>query len=128
MNIEPQLQSIIGRFAFPGELVECEPIKAGHINRTYRLRFALEAGRTRDYVLQRINTFAFKKPVEVMSNVSAADAEQAYELSLERSNALKEALSKLYIDPSRVVASGYGNVNFKRNSSVKPVEIVFFEE
>ena len=69
MSIEPQLQSIIGRFAFPGELVECEPIKAGHINRTYRLRFALEAGRTRDYVLQRINTFAFKKPVEVMSNV-----------------------------------------------------------
>ncbi|MBO7542260.1 MAG: PD40 domain-containing protein [Bacteroidales bacterium] len=66
--------------------------------------------------------------VEVISNVSAADAEKAYELSLERSNALKEALSKFYIDPSRVVASGYGNVNFKKNSSVKPVEIVFFEE
>lgn len=66
--------------------------------------------------------------VELINNVSASDPEQAYELSLERSNALKEALSKLYIDPGRIVASGYGNVNFKKNSSVKPVEIVFFEE
>lgn len=67
MNAE--LKAIIARFDFPGTLVGCEAIKAGHINRTYRLRFALDDGSTRDYVLQRINTFAFHKPVEVMSNV-----------------------------------------------------------
>ena len=69
MNMNRELQTIIAQFDFPGELVDCEPIKAGHINRTYRLRFALPSGDTRDFVLQRINTFAFKKPVEVMSNV-----------------------------------------------------------
>ena len=69
MNIDSQLRRIIGQFAFPGTLIDCEAIKAGHINQTYRLRFALDSGAARDYVLQRINTFAFKKPVEVMSNV-----------------------------------------------------------
>lgn len=70
MTIDSQLQSVIARFDFPGTLVECAAIKAGHINRTYRVRFALPEGGTRDYVLQRINTFAFKKPKEVMHNVS----------------------------------------------------------
>ena len=67
--MDAELLNIISRFDFPGNLVECEAIKAGHINRTYRLRFALPEGGTRDFVLQRINTFAFRKPLEVMHNV-----------------------------------------------------------
>ena len=69
MTIDCQLQSVISRFDFPGHLSDCEPIKTGHINTTYRLRFDQPDGGTRDYVLQRINTFAFKKPREVMHNV-----------------------------------------------------------
>ena len=69
MLIDSQLKHIIAQFDFPGTPAECEAIKAGHINRTYRVRFALPEGGTRDYVLQRINTFAFKKPREVMHNV-----------------------------------------------------------
>lgn len=66
--IDNGLKRIIGQFAFEGELAACEPIKTGHINDTYRLRFE-DDGAVREYVLQRINTFAFKKPHEVMSNV-----------------------------------------------------------
>lgn len=69
MIIDGELKRIIAQFDFPGELVECEAIKAGHINRTYRLRFEDEDGDGGEYVLQRINTFAFKKPREVMHNV-----------------------------------------------------------
>lgn len=69
MTFDSELTRIISRFAFEGALVACEPIKTGHINRTYRLRFEAEDGAARQYVLQRINTFAFKKPREVMSNV-----------------------------------------------------------
>ena len=69
MTIDSQLRHIISQFDFPGALAACEAIKAGHINRTYRLRFE-EAGEIcGEYVLQRINTFAFKKPREVMHNV-----------------------------------------------------------
>ena len=69
MTIDSQLRHIIEQFDFPGDLVACEAIKAGHINRTYRVRFALPGGDSRDFVLQRINTFAFKKPREVMHNI-----------------------------------------------------------
>ncbi|MBR1820821.1 MAG: aminoglycoside phosphotransferase family protein [Clostridia bacterium] len=69
MSMTAELQTIIPHFDFSGELALCEPIMTGHLNRTYRLGFVLPDGTRRDYVLQRINTFAFKKPEEVMQNV-----------------------------------------------------------
>ena len=68
MTIDKELRAIIDRFDFPGTLADCEEIVTGHINRTYRLRFD-EGGASREFVLQRINGFAFKKPLEVMENV-----------------------------------------------------------
>ncbi|MBQ8108988.1 MAG: aminoglycoside phosphotransferase family protein [Clostridia bacterium] len=69
MNFEGDLKAIIDRFEFEGSFSACEEIKVGHVNRTYRLRFVLEDKSSRSYVLQRINTFAFKKPEQVMENV-----------------------------------------------------------
>lgn len=69
MNIDDRLRAIIGGFDFPGTLAACEAINTGHINATYKLRFALPGGDARDYVLQRINTYVFKKPDEVMENI-----------------------------------------------------------
>lgn len=69
MTIDSKLGSIIDRFDFPGILGDCREVKTGHINITYRLRFALPDGATRDYILQRINNYVFKKPWEVMENV-----------------------------------------------------------
>ena len=69
MNIDKQLAAIIDQFDFPGALTECQEIKTGHINSTYRLRFAQPGGEARDFVLQRINKYVFKKPWEVMENV-----------------------------------------------------------
>ena len=69
MNIDNALKGVIDHFEFPGELFNCELIKTGHINHTYHLRYAQSDGAQRDFVLQRINTFAFKKPREVMQNV-----------------------------------------------------------
>ncbi len=69
MTIDSSLRSVIDSFALSGEPVEVEEIKTGHINRTYRVRCREASGAARDYVLQRINSFAFKKPAEVMENV-----------------------------------------------------------
>jgi len=69
MTIDNRLRAIIDRFDFPGDLADCREIKTGHINRTYRLRFGQSEGDSRDYVLQRINDYVFKKPSEVMENV-----------------------------------------------------------
>ncbi len=91
MTIDPQLRSIIARFDFPGALAGCEAIKTGHINRTYRLRFDQPDGTAREYVLQRINTFAFKKPREVMHNVALVTGH------------LRAAMEKQGIDPKNRV-------------------------
>lgn len=69
MTIDSKLGSIIDRFDFPGVLSDCREVRTGHINSTYRLRFALPDGSARDYILQRINNYVFKKPWEVMENV-----------------------------------------------------------
>ena len=67
--IDKLLKSVVAGFDFPGELLGCEENRTGHINRTYKVTF--RQGETQqDYLIQRINTFAFKKPEEVMENVT----------------------------------------------------------
>ena len=63
-----ELQEIIARFEFPGELDECIPFGSGHINDTYRLTFA-EPGVLKQYILQKMNKDVFKRPVELMENI-----------------------------------------------------------
>ena len=56
-------------FKLPGELKECIPYGNGHINDTYRLTYETPEGIKR-YILQRMSQNIFKKPVELMENVS----------------------------------------------------------
>jgi len=69
MTIDSKLKAVIDCFDFPGHLIECLELKTGHINTTCHLRFRQDDGAVRDYVLQRINNYVFKKPWEVMENV-----------------------------------------------------------
>lgn len=68
-----EIMEVIGKFDFPGDLKECIPFGSGHINDTYRLTFT-EEGKTRRYILQRMNKSIFTKPVELMENVSNVTA------------------------------------------------------
>lgn len=65
MNLEPVLRE----FDIPGVLVDTEEIQAGNINRTYAVCFEEPDGRLSRYILQRINTYVFKRPQDVMSNI-----------------------------------------------------------
>ncbi|MBU5481276.1 aminoglycoside phosphotransferase family protein [Blautia sp. MSJ-19] len=56
-------------FKLPGELRECVRYGNGHINDTYRLTYETPQG-TKRYILQRMSKNIFKKPVELMENVS----------------------------------------------------------
>lgn len=69
MIIDDKLRAVIDRFDFPGRLTGSDEVRTGHINRTYRLRYAQDGGAARDFILQRINNYVFKKPAEVMENV-----------------------------------------------------------
>lgn len=69
MNSQTDLKEVISAFCLEGQLEECVPYGNGHINDTYRVTFQTEQG-IRRYILQKMSQVVFKKPVELMENVS----------------------------------------------------------
>lgn len=67
--MEKQLRSVCDKFLIEGKFDHCELITNGHINKTYKVFFDCD-GTIKDYIIQRINTYVFKNPVEVMRNIS----------------------------------------------------------
>ncbi|MCI7289372.1 MAG: aminoglycoside phosphotransferase family protein [Blautia sp.] len=67
------MHEAIDGFNLPGELKECIRYGSGHINDTYRLTYETPQG-TKRYILQRMSKSIFKKPVELMENVSGVTA------------------------------------------------------
>lgn len=61
-------QPIADYFGITGVIAHTEEIHSGNINRTF-LVAVQNADTQREYVFQRINTFVFKKPEEVMHNI-----------------------------------------------------------
>ena len=63
------LAEICRQFRFEGSLMESLPVEFGHINDTFLLQFINSHGKTRRYILQRINQVVFRKPEELMQNI-----------------------------------------------------------
>lgn len=63
-----KIERICRKFGIAGEYSSCELLTNGHINTTYKVYF-VRNGEIKDYILQRINTYVFKNPVEVMDNI-----------------------------------------------------------
>lgn len=57
------------RFGITGRLTAWHEICAGNINRTYEVSFAAPDGGCDKYTFQRINTYVFKNPEDVMYNI-----------------------------------------------------------
>lgn len=76
------------KFGISGELMSCREFGNGNINDTFILEFS-ENGEIKKYTLQSINTDVFKKPFELMSNVTGV------------TNHIKKYYRDLGIDPSR---------------------------
>ena len=73
MEISNKVHEAIEGFKLPGELKECITYGNGHINDTYKLTYETAEG-TKRYILQRMSRSIFKKPVELMENVSGVTA------------------------------------------------------
>ena len=73
LSIEKKLIKIAQVFNIKGSLSSYEVVTIGNINATYRLNFNYR-GKKNCYIMQRINTYVFKKPEEIMSNISLVTA------------------------------------------------------
>lgn len=66
---ETQILEVCRRFGLAGEYKHYETINSGHINSTYKV-FFFRDGELKDYIVQRVNTYVFQKPLEVMENIA----------------------------------------------------------
>ena len=64
------IESICRKFGIEGEYLRYEMVTNGHINTTYKVYFFRD-NEEKDYILQKLNTYVFKNPVEVMNNISS---------------------------------------------------------
>ena len=63
------IKHVINHFKFEGTYKSVEELLSGNINSTYLLTYGKPDGSKVRYVLQRINTVAFRHPEELMKNV-----------------------------------------------------------
>lgn len=64
-----EFETIANSFGIYGDFLGVEPYGSGHINDTFLGRFN-QSGEVVRYIFQRINTHIFRKPEELMENIS----------------------------------------------------------
>ena len=67
--MEQKLQEVCDAFCIKGKLQSFEELKQGNVNRTFRVDFLQETGKSKSYMVQRVNTYVFENPVQVMDNI-----------------------------------------------------------
>ncbi len=84
---------IINQFPDFGKVNGYKPITDGHINDTYIVEYLLEDGSIEKYLLQRINTNVFKKPIELMENVMGVTAHLRNKITAAGGDPARETLT-----------------------------------
>ncbi len=90
---EEQLQEVIGKFEFGGEVISSTPYGNGHINDTYLLECVGSRAETFNVILQRINSDVFANPDELMENIIGVTQHLRKKIEEEGGDAKRETLT-----------------------------------
>ncbi len=69
MDMNQKLEQICRLFRIEGTYVGYEMIQVGNVNKTYECKFILPDGTPKSFLVQNVNTYAFRHPVELMDNI-----------------------------------------------------------
>lgn len=69
MDMNKKLEEICRLFRIEGTYVGYETIQVGNVNKTYECKFILPNGMPKSFLVQNVNTYAFRHPVELMENI-----------------------------------------------------------
>ena len=69
MDLNQKLQEICKLFCIEHTYVGYETIQMGNVNKTYKVNFLLEDGSPKSFLVQNVNTYAFRDPVGLMENI-----------------------------------------------------------
>ena len=72
-EVARKLKQVGDVFCIPGPFFSYEEIKMGNVNHTYKVNYIVDDGtgmaKIKSYLVQRVNTYAFQHPVELMQNI-----------------------------------------------------------
>ena len=69
MDLYNKLEQVSRCFRIEGTFVGYETIQVGNVNRTYEVKFILPEGKPKSFLIQNVNTYAFRNPVQLMENI-----------------------------------------------------------
>lgn len=69
MDLNQKLQEVCKRFRIDADYVGYETIQMGNVNHTYKVNFLLSDGSPKSFLVQNVNTYAFRNPVGLMENI-----------------------------------------------------------
>ena len=69
MELYEKLHEVCKLFRIYDEFLGYETIQMGNVNRTYKVNFRLADGSPKSFLVQNVNTYAFRNPVALMDNI-----------------------------------------------------------
>lgn len=69
MDIDQKLQEVCRHFCINGTYLGYTLIQVGNVNKTYRVRIQQPDGSEKFFLIQNVNTYVFKNPIQVMENI-----------------------------------------------------------
>lgn len=69
MDLNQKLKEVCEWFRIEGTYVGYQVIQVGNVNKTYEVKFILPSGQPKSFLVQNVNTYAFRHPVELMENI-----------------------------------------------------------
>ena len=67
--MDEQLKKVCQAFRLPGTYLGYEAIQVGIVNQTYKVNVRLEDGKEKSFLVQNVNTYAFRNPIGLMNNI-----------------------------------------------------------
>ena len=69
MDLFRKLQDVCKLFCIDGTFLGYDTIQVGNVNKTYEVKFLMPDGLRKSFLVQNVNTYAFRHPVELMDNI-----------------------------------------------------------
>ncbi len=69
MNLYDKLLEVSRLFRIEYDYLGYETIQMGNVNRTYKVNFLLPEGTPKSFLVQNVNTYAFRNPIGLMDNI-----------------------------------------------------------
>ncbi|MBQ3010449.1 MAG: aminoglycoside phosphotransferase family protein [Oscillospiraceae bacterium] len=69
MDLYDKLLEVSRLFRIDYEYLGYETIQMGNVNKTYKVNFMLPEGKPKSFLVQNVNTYAFRNPIGLMENI-----------------------------------------------------------